>query len=123
MDSQIISALITSFASIAAVLLQHFLTRGTRVPARPHAPEASVPPSPSKSRPAEPSCPKSSEANQAATKSKPSWIGSALIVIFVGALAELIAGKSVGAVFGNPVAIGITLFTILIVHLIRVMKA
>jgi hypothetical protein len=123
MDSQIISALITSFASIAAVLLQHFLTRGTRAPARPHVPEASAPPSPSKPRPTEPSRPKSSGANQAATKSKPSWIVSALIVIFVGAIAELLVGKSAGAIFGNPAAIGITLFTILIVHLIRIMKA
>lgn len=109
MDSQIIAALITSFASIAAVVLQHFLTRGTRAPAQPYVPKANVPPSPSKSPP--PSSSESSGPNQAATKSKPLWIVSAVIVIFVGAVVELIVGKSAGAMFGNPLAIGITLFT------------
>lgn len=123
MDSQIIAALITAFASIFAVLLQHFLTHGTRVPPQPRVPKASAPPSPPKSRPTERSASKTSGANQASAKLKPSWIASALIVIAVGALAELLIGKTAGAMFGNPAAIGITLFTILVVHLIRVLKA
>jgi len=52
--------------------------------------------------------------------SKPSWIVSIVIVLFIGAGIELKTGQSAGSMLGNADAITMTIISCIVIHVIRI---